>query len=82
MSGVNTTGTEISLVLTLPLSTPARLQLVDVAGRQLAASDVENAEAGSRRAVLETPAGLRPGHYWVRLTQSGKSAMARVVFVR
>ncbi len=65
---------------TLPSGSPARLQLLDVTGRVWLAREVGNLGAGSHLVRLggSVPAGI----YWLRLTQGGRSLLARSVVVR
>jgi hypothetical protein len=65
---------------TLPSGSPARLQLLDVTGRVWLAREVGDLGAGSHLVRLggSVPAGI----YWLRLTQGGRSLLARSVVVR
>lgn len=51
-------------------ASPATLELLDVSGRRLLAREVGGLGAGVHTLRLEDPA-IRPGVYWVRLTQAG-----------
>ena len=75
-------GVVVRLALTLPTGAPARLELVDVAGRRLASNRIVNIGPGAHTMSFATPAGLRPGLYWLRLTQSGRAASTRVALLR
>ncbi len=60
---------------------PATLELLDVAGRCVLARDVGPLGAGHHLLPLGTGA-LRPGLWFLRLTQRGRSVAARAVVVR
>ncbi len=70
---------DLVLTFTLPSSAPARLEILDVSGRRVAAREVGGFGAGSHTLRL---AGVRPGAglYFVRLTQGAGSATTRAVF--
>jgi hypothetical protein len=59
----------------------ARLELLDVAGRSVHRFALEQAGPGGHEAVMRAPSGLRPGVYWLRLTQSGRSVRRSVVLI-
>jgi K319-like protein len=61
---------------------PASLELVDIAGRPLLHRDLGAPGPGHFRTRLTRSRALPPGIYWVRLTQAGRSATSKVVFVR
>lgn len=69
-----------SVAVTLPTSAPARLQILDLAGRVVASRDV-SLGIGSHRLDL-TEVGWTPGLYLVRLIQAGQIATARATVVR
>ena len=66
--------------LALPDTRPATLELLDVAGRQLARRQVERVGEHPRVNVSEGLA-LEPGVYLVRLTHGGRSLTRRVTVV-
>jgi len=57
----------LSVELSLPDGAPARLELIDIAGRRLAAQEVGTLGVGPHRVEIAT--GLRSGVYLVRLTR-------------
>jgi hypothetical protein len=57
----------------------ARLELLDVAGRSVHRIALNAEGAGPHEAQVSTARGLRPGIYWLRLTQSGHEVRGRVV---
>ncbi len=61
---------------------PARLELVDVTGRQVLGRDLGSPGPGHHEARLGAGSSPPPGVYWLRLSQAGQSAATRVVFVR
>lgn len=67
------------LAFTLPSAEPATLELFDVGGRRVASQHL-NAPAPGRHALrLGAERALAPGLYLARVTQAGRSAIARVV---
>lgn len=64
---------------TLPSAAPARLELIDVGGRCVAARDVGSMGPGRHAVELGRETALRSGVYWVRLRQGGASRVTRVV---
>ena len=65
----------------LPAAGSARIEVYDVSGRRVNTRDVQAAEPG--RMSVDAGAGtkLRPGAYWVRLTQGSRSPVSRMVMV-
>ena len=66
--------------LSLPDAVPARLELLDVAGRRLGERQV--AGAGEHRVDVSEGLTLEPGVYLVRLTQGTRSLTTRVTVIR
>ena len=66
----------------LSSSAPARLDVLDVAGRRVLARDLGTQGPGLHEARLETSTGLAPGVYWLHLSQGGRDASLRVVLMR
>jgi len=64
---------------TLPSAEPARLDLLDLAGRRLVSYDVSAFGAGEHHLEFAGANHLRPGMYFLRLEQAGRSRSARVV---
>jgi hypothetical protein len=69
----------LTVHFTLPTNAPARLELLDVAGRRIASHEV-----GAGRHTLDLGAGqhLAPGLYLVRLTQGANTRTTRVAVLR
>jgi hypothetical protein len=74
-------GGRLSVTLTLPVSAPARLELLDVSGRQVAAREVGELGAGRHAVDLIGGRRLKPGLYLVRLTQGTNARVTRVAVV-
>ena len=76
----NPSDQEMWVSFTLPTREPARLELVDIAGRIVR----EHAVTGPGRHALNAAAGARlsPGVYLLRLTQAGRTVSKRVSVVR
>ena len=70
------------LELVLGSSAPARVEVLDLAGRRIAASDLAGLGAGSHTLRLDAAAARAPGLYWLRLTQDGRDARARMLVLR
>lgn len=71
-------GAQPTVSFTLARTGRSRLELLDVAGRVLAARDASSLGAGRHTVVLVPAAPLTPGLYWVRLTQDSESRVTRV----
>ena len=71
---------ELQVLYVLPDDTPARLQLLDVAGRRLGERVVSGAGQGMIR--MNGERALPPGLYWIRLSQSGRSVSAKAIVLR
>jgi galactose oxidase-like protein/Kelch motif protein len=71
---------ELWVSLTLPRGDPAKLELLDVSGRLIAARDVGDMGAGRHRVRLGEGSRLTPGVYVIRLA-SGARAITRKALV-
>ncbi len=69
------------VAFTLPDASPARLELYDLAGRQIATHDVGSRRAGHHVMRL-ADGGLAPGLYWAVLTHGARTLRTRVAVVR
>jgi hypothetical protein len=67
---------------TLRDASPARLELLDVAGRRLSTQHVGSLGPGTHALDLAEGATLRSGIYFVRLLQSGDEVHARAAVIR
>ena len=61
---------------------PARLELMDVAGRVLTAKNVGALGPGTHALDLSGSGRRPPGIYFLRLTQDGSEVRARAVVIR
>jgi hypothetical protein len=77
----NPSSLPLHVTLALPESAPARLELVDVAGRSVLAQELGSPGAGLYDATFGAGASLRPGTYWLRLSQGSGRAASRVVIL-
>jgi hypothetical protein len=77
----NPSSLPLRVTFALPESGPARLELVDVAGRSVLAQALGAPGAGLHDATFGAGASLRPGTYWLRLSQGGGRTASRVVIL-
>lgn len=84
LSGVapNPTRHALWVWFTLPDDAPARLELVDLAGRRVRSVEVGRLGAGPHRVSLADPGPPGPGIYVVRLTRGGASLTRKVTVLR
>jgi VCBS repeat protein len=68
--------------LALRDESPARLEVVDVAGRVLTAKQVGTLGPGTHVLDLDDGGELRPGIYFLRLTQGGSQVQSRAAVLR
>jgi hypothetical protein len=68
--------------ITLGDTGPARLEVLDMAGRRVDSRDLSGFTPGRHALVIDATTKLAPGLYWLRLTQNGMSAHARAVVLR
>ena len=73
--------TTFTLVYTLADAGEARLELLDLAGRSVRRFALAPAAAGRHEALVSAVGGVRPGVYWLRLTQSGRDVRRSVVLL-
>ena len=72
-------GSDLHVSFSLPDAGPARLELIDVAGRRVAMRDVGALGAGTHVEPLRTDSSVPAGLYWLRLTQGTRSLVTRAV---
>jgi hypothetical protein len=77
----NPSSLPLRVTFALPEGGPASLELVDVAGRSVLAQALGAPGAGLHDATFGTAASLRPGTYWLRLSQGGGRTASRVVIL-
>jgi peptidase C25-like protein len=71
---------EVELVL--GSAAPASVELLDLAGRRIAAREVAALGAGPHTVRLDEAAALAPGLYWLTLAQEGRIARTRLLVLR
>ena len=76
------TGENLLVQFALPRSAPARLDLVDIAGRLVATREVGTLGAGRHALNLAGGSRIAPGVYVVRLSQGAGVRTARAVVLR
>jgi hypothetical protein len=72
----------LSVSFSLPSAAPARIDLVNVAGRLLFSKEVGDRGPGRHIVPLDLSRNLDAGVYFLMLTQNGKSLKAPVTVVR
>jgi len=72
----------LRVAFTLADASPARLDVLDVAGRVVVSQDVGGAGPGEHSMELGDRAGLAQGIYFLRLRQGGSEARTRAAIVR
>jgi len=77
----NPSSLPLHVTFALPGNEPARLALVDVTGRSVLAQELGAPGAGLYEATFGAGAWIRPGTYWLRLSQGGARTAARVVIL-
>ena len=73
---------ELTVAFTLPDESPARLELMDLAGRRLVAREVGTLGPGSHVVNLKEGRAFPPGVYLLRLTRGSRSLMARAIIMQ
>ena len=73
---------DLAVTFSLPDASPARLELLDLAGRRLETVDVGGLGGGNHIVKLGEGQALPAGIYLVRLTRAGRSLTARAVVIR
>ncbi|HET7250148.1 MAG TPA: 6-bladed beta-propeller [Gemmatimonadales bacterium] len=72
------TSRELAVRFTLPVTAPARIELLDVTGRIAAAREVGSLGIGAHTIDLAAGARVGPGLYFVRLRQGANEQVTRV----
>jgi len=78
----NLTSLPLHVAFAVPEAGPARLELIDVAGRSVLALELSSPGAGAFEASLGRDAAIHPGTYWLRSSQAGHQTASRVVILR
>jgi hypothetical protein len=68
--------------LTLAGDEPARLELLDLAGRRVRTLELSGLAPGLHRVDLAETYSLRPGLYLLRLSQAGRRATGKLIIAR
>ncbi|MGH3054272.1 MAG: T9SS type A sorting domain-containing protein, partial [Gaiellaceae bacterium] len=70
-----------SVAFALATAEPARLELIDIAGRRVVSRDVGSFGPGRHQIALGDGAHVAPGVYLVRLVQAQSSRTMRAVVI-
>jgi hypothetical protein len=76
-----TRGNALHVVFALPSGSSARLELLDVSGRQVRSRDVGSLGTGRHTVNLSEGRSVAPGIYWLRLTQGTNQRTMRVAVI-
>jgi hypothetical protein len=76
-----TSGRGLNVAFALPSGAAARLELLDVSGRQVRSREVGSLGAGRHTVNMAEGRGLAPGLYWVRLSQGANRRTTRVTVI-
>ena len=75
-------GNRMTIALSLPDARPARLEVLDLAGRRVATRDLAGLGAGRHVVALEPDHSLSPGVYLVQLSGTGGVRTAKISVMR
>ena len=75
-------GDRLSVAFTLATRSKARIDLIDVAGRQIASRNLDTFEPGRHRILFGEGRRLEPGLYLIRLSTPGRVLTAKAMVVR
>ena len=78
----NPAAAALVVALSLPSAAPARLELLDVSGRRLLERDLRGLGPGQVMVRLGSSADVKPGLYFLRLSQGGRAIVSRGCVVR
>jgi hypothetical protein len=78
----NPSAGRMNVAFSLRDASPASLAMLDVAGRAVMRREVGSLGPGRHVVTMEPEARLASGLYWLRLTQGGRSLLARAVVIR
>ena len=71
-----------TVTFSLPNGAPAKLEVIDVSGRQVSTIDVGKMGAGQHAVTLGKQKSLPTGVYMVRLSQAGRNVSMRAVVIQ
>jgi len=74
-------GNRLQVAFALPSGAAARIELLDVSGRQVRSRDVGSMGTGRHTVNLSEGRSVAPGVYWVRLTQGANRKTMRVAVI-
>jgi hypothetical protein len=74
----NPTAHDVWVTFVVPAGTPVTLELLDVTGRQVKRMDAAALGPGTHRLNLTAGLTLKPGLYFVRLVEGGRTSLKRV----
>lgn len=72
---------DLNVAFALPQTAPGRLGIYDVGGRRVVEADIGGLSPGAHFLRLDPGPGVRPGVYWMRLSQGARSAARIVVLI-
>src|SRR5262249_52490088 len=72
----------LHLRFTLPGTEPVTVEVLDIAGRRVAARTGAGSLGSQSTDLTGNDAAITPGLYWIRLRQSGRQASIRAVVLR
>ena len=72
----------LSVAFSLPDGAPARLEILDLAGRHLMVREVGGLGAGNHLVRMDRAPGMGPGVYYVRLVRGAQTVTTRGVVLR
>lgn len=78
----NPSSGRVTFAISLPDGRPARLEVLDLAGRRVGSRDLAGLGVGRHTISLDEVAALAPGLYVAQLSQGGETRRARVIRVR
>jgi len=82
IDGNPSSGSTVRVRYALAGDGPARIELVDVAGRRVMARDLEDRASGEHAVALRPARALDPGVYFLRLTQGDASRATRFAVLK
>ena len=78
----NPASRDLNVAFSLTGEAPARIELIDIAGRAVIRHEISTARAGHQALRIGDASQVAPGVYWIRLTQGQDQRLARGVIVR
>lgn len=72
----------VHVSFSIPVASPMRLEMFDIAGRLVGSRELRSLAAGSHTVRWDPLPSTGAGLYWLRLTQGARTATARVVITR